>query len=205
MLRPCARDSVGCSAPYSSLACDMVNESCRFEVPLLHLPRRRRAGSCRRPKCGTSERARRGARVDRVKEINSRILGVRRLVPELLFIAVALGLPFGLGTAPSIFRDGDVSWQVAAGRWILQHGRIPATDPFSYTVFGHRWVAMEWLAQIVYGGAFAIDGYAGLATAAAAAVILLFTILYFYLERRASPIAVTVALLMVAFVVAPFI
>jgi hypothetical protein len=114
-------------------------------------------------------------------------------------------LPFGLGTAPSIFRDGDVSWQVAAGKWILQNGRIPTTDPFSYPVFGHRWVAMEWLAQIIYGGAFTLDGYAGLATVVGAAVIALFAILYFHLETRASPIAMTVALLMVAFVVAPFI
>lgn len=127
------------------------------------------------------------------------------LVRDLLFIALGLGLPFGLGTAPSIFRDGDVSWQVAAGKWILQHGRIPTTDPFSYTAFGHRWVAMEWLAEILYGGAFSIGSYAGLATLVAAAVIALFAILYFHLEARASPIAVTIALLMVAFVIAPFI
>jgi hypothetical protein len=114
-------------------------------------------------------------------------------------------LPFGLGTAPSIFRDGDVSWQVAAGKWILQNGRIPTTDPFSYPVFGHRWVAMEWLAQIIYGSAFTLDGYAGLATVVALAVIALFAIIYFHLETRASPIVMTVALLMVAFVVAPFI
>ena len=69
-----------------------------------------------------------------------------RLLPlQLLFIAQAVGLPFGLGTAPSIFRDGDVSWQVAAGEWILRHGYIPTTDPFSFTARGHPWVAMEWL------------------------------------------------------------
>lgn len=130
---------------------------------------------------------------------------VRRLVPDLLFIALGLGLPFGLGTAPSIFRDGDVSWQVAAGKWIIQNGRIPTTDPFSYTAFGHHWVAMEWLAQIIYGGAFTLDGYAGLATVVATAVIALFAIIYFHLEARASPIALTVALLMAAFVIAPFI
>ena len=129
----------------------------------------------------------------------------RSLVLDLLFIGLALSLPFGLATARSIFRDGDVSWQIAAGQWILQHGRIPTTDPFSYTAFGHRWVAMEWLAQIIYGGAFTIDGYAGLATVVAAAVITLFALLYFYLQRRTSPIALTVTLLMAAFVLGPFI
>ena len=130
---------------------------------------------------------------------------MRLLVPDLLFIAVALGLPFGLGTASLIFRDGDVSWQVAAGKWILQHGRIPATDPFSYTAFGHPWVAMEWLAQIIYGGAFMLDGYAGLATVVAAAVIALFSIIYYHLEKRASPFVIAATLLMVAVVIAPFV
>ncbi len=146
------------------------------------------------------------AQVESAGESKSRSARTRHgLVQDLLFIALGLGLPFGLGTAPSIFRDGDVSWQVAAGKWILRNGRIPTTDPFSYTVFGHRWVAMEWLAEILYGTAFSIDGYAGLATLVAAAVIALFAIVYFHLEARASPIAVTIALLMVAFVIAPFI
>lgn len=129
----------------------------------------------------------------------------RRLARDLLFIALVLGMPFGIGTAFSIFRDGDVSWQVAAGKWILEHGRIPTTDPFSFTAYGHPWVAMEWLAEIIYGSAFSIDSYAGLATVAAAAVIALFAILYFHLEGRASPAALTIALLMVAFVIAPFV
>jgi len=114
-------------------------------------------------------------------------------------------LPFGLGTARLIFRDGDVSWQVAAGQWIIQHRQIPTTDPFSYTAFGRPWVTMEWLAQIVYGGAFNLDGYAGLATVVAAAVIALFAIIYFHLERRASLFAVALTLLMLAWVIAPFV
>jgi hypothetical protein len=140
------------------------------------------------------------------EESKDQPFGLRqRLVPDLLFITLALGVPFGLGTARSIFRDGDVSWQVAAGNWILQHGSIPTADPFSYTAFGHHWVAMEWLAQIVYGSAFTIDGYAGLATIVAASIIALFAILFFHLEKRTSPIVLTIVLLMVAFVIAPFI
>ena len=130
--------------------------------------------------------------------------GIRRLVPDLLFISLAVGLPFGLGTAPSVFRDGDVSWQAAAGKWIIQHGRIPTADPFSYTAFGHHWVAMEWMAQILFGAAYMFDGYAGLATVVAAAAITLFAILYFYLEQRVSPMAVAITLLIVAFVLGPF-
>ncbi len=54
---------------------------------------------------------------------------------------------FGFAISPLAFRDGDVSWQIAAGRWIIAHGRIPTSDPFSFTVAGHPWVAMEWLSR----------------------------------------------------------
>jgi hypothetical protein len=137
-------------------------------------------------------------------EDGNRLHTLRRLAPELLFIILAIGLPFGLGTAPRIFRDGDVSWQVAAGRWIIDHGKIPTTDPFSYTAFGRPWVAMEWLSQILYGAAYNKAGYAGLAIVVAGAAIALFSIIYFHLERRVSPIAVTITLLIVATAVGPF-
>lgn len=132
-------------------------------------------------------------------------ISLKRLLPDLLFIAFALGLPFGLCSARTIFRDGDVSWQVATGRWILQHGRIPTTDPFSYTAFGSPWVAMEWLAQIIYATAFNLDGYAGLATVVSAAVIALFAIVYFHLQNRAPLVGVVLTLLLVAVVIQPFI
>src|SRR5689334_14538620 len=104
---------------------------------------------------------------------SNRALDARALAPQFPFIAVVLGLPFGIATAPSTFRDGDVSWQVAAGEWILRNGRIPTTDPFSFTAAGQPWVAMEWVSEIIYGAAFRLDGYAGLATVVAAALIAL--------------------------------
>ena len=81
---------------------------------------------------------------------DKRSFDLRELRFQLLFIAFALGVPFGLGTSPMIFRDGDVSWHIAAGRWIFQHGRIPTTDPFSFSAAGHPWIATEWLAEVVY-------------------------------------------------------
>lgn len=135
----------------------------------------------------------------------SEAISLRRLLPDLHLIGFGLGLPFGLGTAALIFRDGDVGWQVAAGQWILKHWRIPTTDPFSFTAYGHPWVAMEWLAECILGAAFAIDGYSGLGTIVAAAVIALFATLYFHLARRASLFVVATVLVMVALVIAPFV
>src|SRR4029453_11653976 len=38
----------------------------------------------------------------------------------------------------------DVGWQIAAGRWIAQHGP-PTTDVLSYSARGLPWVELRWL------------------------------------------------------------
>src|SRR4051794_15357099 len=104
------------------------------------------------------------------------------LTSQLVFIALVLGIPSGIATSASIFRDGDTSWQIAAGEWILRNGRIPTTDPFSFTAAGHPWVAMEWLAEVLYATAFRLGSYAGLAVIAAASLIAVQAMLFFYLQ-----------------------
>jgi hypothetical protein len=39
--------------------------------------------------------------------------------------------------------DGDTYWHIAAGRWILDKGAVPATDPFSHSMPGAAWTAHE--------------------------------------------------------------
>jgi hypothetical protein len=126
----------------------------------------------------------------------------RWLRQQLLFIGFVIGLPFGIGSAPTIFRDGDVSWQIAAGNWILSHGQIPITDPFSFTAAGHPWVATEWLSEVIYAAAFKLAGYAGLATISATALIALNLIVFFHLERRSAALP-WVSLLAMDVVLAP--
>jgi len=44
----------------------------------------------------------------------------------------------------------DLWWHLAGGRYILESGLIPKTDPFSYTALGQSWLNYEWLSQIVF-------------------------------------------------------
>ena len=128
----------------------------------------------------------------------------RLLEQQLLFIAFVIGLPIGIGTAGSIFRDGDVSWHIAAGNWILSHGRIPTTDPFSFTAAGHPWVATEWLAEVIQACAFRLAGYAGLATLVSATLVALNAIVFFHLQRRSAALP-WAALLAMNVVLAPLV
>ena len=128
---------------------------------------------------------------------------IRGLGLQLLFVALVIGVPIGVASAPTSFRDGDVSWQVAAGEWIIRNGRIPTTDPFSFTAAGQPWVAMEWLSEVLYASAFKLAGYAGLAAVVAAALIALNAIIFFHLQRRASPTLLAATLIALSVVLVP--
>lgn len=55
-------------------------------------------------------------------------------------------VPFLLAGALSIksLREPDLWWQIRTGQWILQHGRVPNADPFSFTHLGKEWINIKW-------------------------------------------------------------
>ena len=103
-----------------------------------------------------------------------------------LFIAILL-IPAALGSSLTIFNDGDVSWHIASGQWILDHGAIPHTDPFSFTWAGKPWVPIEWLAEVIYAAAYRIANYAGVAALVTAMLIALHAIVYFNATKSVRP------------------
>ena len=114
---------------------------------------------------------------------------------RLLLVILLFAAPLALASIPRAFRDGDTSWHLAVGQWILDTGRIPAADPFSFTAYGKPWVAMEWLSDLIFTGAFSLAGYAGLATLIAAAMMALHGILFVHLRRFVGPIGLTLAII----------
>jgi len=101
------------------------------------------------------------------------------------FVAILL-LPAILGSSKTIFNDGDVSWHIATGEWIIDHHAIPRVDPFSFTWAGKPWVPIEWLSELVYGWAYRFDGYAGVAATVTAALIALHALVYLNARRWIS-------------------
>ncbi|MHB8575878.1 MAG: hypothetical protein ACYDCQ_11180 [Dehalococcoidia bacterium] len=76
------------------------------------------------------------------------------LLPAVAFVAAALQLALAAV-------DPDYWWHLATGRWMLDHGRVPFTDPFSYTHGGQTWYAHEWLSELALGIVDRIAGYSG--------------------------------------------
>ena len=102
--------------------------------------------------------------------------------PLALFVAVLL-IPAVLGSSKTIFNDGDVSWHIATGLWILDHHAIPHADPFSFTWAGKPWVPIEWLAEVIYASAYRLAGYGGVAAVVTAALIALHGAVYLNASR----------------------
>jgi hypothetical protein len=96
-----------------------------------------------------------------------------RLMPcltDIVFLLPAALLFFKLGGTKTLFADGDTGWHIRTGEWILQHGRVPTTDLFSYTKPGQPWFAWEWAWDVLF--AFIHKNW-GLAGVGFATVILL--------------------------------
>lgn len=47
--------------------------------------------------------------------------------------------------------DPDSFWHLATGKLILKTREIPKSDPFSWTAPGRKWIAHEWLTEILFG------------------------------------------------------
>ena len=99
-----------------------------------------------------------------------------------LFLAVLL-IPAVLGSSLMIFNDGDVSWHIATGLWILDHRAIPTIDPFSFTWGGKPWVPIEWGSEVLYASAYRLARYSGVAALVTAALIALHAVVYLNAAR----------------------
>src|SRR6266851_9188902 len=60
-----------------------------------------------------------------------------------------------------LLTDSDTGWHIRTGEWILQTGRVPATDIFSFTNAGQPWFAWEWLSDVLMAIVHRHSGLAG--------------------------------------------
>lgn len=122
---------------------------------------------------------------------------------RLAAAAVAFGVFIIVCVAAEIFNDGDTGWHLATGRFILDHGAVPAVDPFSFTAAGQPWTAHEWLAEALMAAALAIGGWPLLALVLAALLGGMMLVIGFELARWLNPPKVILVLLLVVVMLMP--
>jgi hypothetical protein len=62
-------------------------------------------------------------------------------------------------------QDPDFWWHLRIGRWMLDNGRLPSTDIFTFTVPGHVWTDHEYLTEILMWLVYNATGVVGLSIA----------------------------------------
>lgn len=83
-------------------------------------------------------------------------------------LAVELGaLAFLLGCY-ELF-DPDIWWHLRSGQWILEHGRVPFLDIFSFGSSDRVWIDLHWGFQVILALAYRLAGVAGMILLASAA------------------------------------
>src|SRR5450756_459954 len=104
----------------------------------------------------------------------------RLLAPSLLdvffgaLLLAAFAHPEGMR---SLLSDGDTGWHIRTGEMILETGRAPVADPFSFSRPGQPWFAWEWLADVILAGTWRWRGLAGVAALSGALLALAATAL----------------------------
>jgi hypothetical protein len=85
--------------------------------------------------------------------------GLARITVRHLFIGAILLLALIPAIGP--VSDPDFFWHLRVGQWILDHRAIPSHDLFTYTVSDHRFVAHEWLSEVIMAATTAVAGLGG--------------------------------------------
>jgi hypothetical protein len=104
-------------------------------------------------------------------------------LPAVIFIALALLVPVVLHQ-PMLNSDGDLARHLRHGRYMLEHGGLIRTDPFSYTRAGDPFLGFEYGSQLIYALAERVGGLAGVAVFAGLLIGLTYALLMRFLLRR---------------------
>src|ERR1039457_4748582 len=120
-----------------------------------------------------------------------------KLLKVLFTAVVVLALAFPFLLALEKVSDSDTFWHLKTGEWILSHGSIPRTDPFSATAYGKPWLDWEWLFQAAIYGVYTWGGFNALVVVKAAIVFLTGLVLFLACRRNGAGSPLVALLVMV--------
>jgi len=88
--------------------------------------------------------------------------------------------------------DNDLWWHLRAGQWILDEGRIPFSDPFSFGSADRLWIDLHWGFQVVLALVYRWQGVSGTVLFAATTAMLAVVCCWLPCWRR-MPLAICAA------------
>jgi tetratricopeptide (TPR) repeat protein len=113
---------------------------------------------------------------------------LRRLVDALLLVLLCV-VAFLLGCYE--MGDSDIWWHLGGGQWILEHGRVPGLDPFTFGSADKPWIDIHWSYEVILALTYQAGGIGALVLLGATAGGLAF-LACLTARRREWPVPVTV-------------
>ena len=95
--------------------------------------------------------------------------------------------------------DNDIWMNIRAGQWIVAHGAVPCTDPFSTYGQGRTWVAYSWLFEVLVHGLHEWLGLAGIVVYRALMSYAILAALHRFVARREPRFVVATSFVGIAF------
>jgi hypothetical protein len=81
-------------------------------------------------------------------------------IRRAVIVAVLYLIP-ALWILQPVISDHDIWWHLQTGKWIVEHGTLPATDPFSTYGEGKPWIVYSWLFEVGMYGLVRVWGESG--------------------------------------------
>ncbi|HUQ95954.1 MAG TPA: hypothetical protein VM120_30025 [Bryobacteraceae bacterium] len=131
---------------------------------------------------------------------NNRSNPLIHLLPSLRDVAFFMPALFILlkTAGASHLLEGDTGWHVRTGEWILQNGRVPDKDVFSFTRPGEPWFAWEWLWDVMFAWLHGIGGMAAVVTVSLLLISATTLVLYREIMRHNGNCLIAIALTFIA-------
>ncbi|MGA2832422.1 MAG: hypothetical protein ABSE55_05055 [Terracidiphilus sp.] len=117
---------------------------------------------------------------------------------QALVIVALYSFPVFLCLHVANAADLDVWWHLRAGEWIMQHGAVPHTDPFSVFGAGKPWFAYSWLFELIIFQLFRWLGLVGLVVYTTGMVVSIAVVLHRLVRRLQADFTLAVLLTLVA-------
>jgi len=100
--------------------------------------------------------------------------------------------------------NNDIWWHLKTGQWIIETGRVPVTDPFTFTTPGAAWTPHYWLSDVLFAAVFRLGGLGGLILFKALIGAAGFFIIYRLMIGQGVNILLATALVMLAVFIGHF-
>lgn len=91
-------------------------------------------------------------------------------------------------TSHQTLGDPDTFLHLHIGQWIIDHSIIPQVDIFSHSLAGEKWIAHEWLSEVILATVYRLGGWGGLVILVAACLSITLAYLMGYLQKKVAPI-----------------